>query len=312
MSIALQEVAELIRGETGIVIRDNQLTSLSSAIGRIEPGLDARAFLTRVADPATGGQLLGLLVDEVTVQETYFFREEKALRAVDWAALLRESHARGDEEIRVWVPACATGEEAYTLAMLATEALGPGTIPVSILATDVSTAALTAATEGVYSKRSVSGVPPELADRHLEQAGRVFRLGDELRSLVRFRHHNLVTGGSPPLGESLFDLVVCRNVLIYFEPKAVERVLTSLEAAVRPGGELILGPRTASPVPPPAWLRALSSLSAGNRRRRSASCAGRLASRTATDRLSPRPRGRTRSRMPSWPPTPATWTEPSR
>jgi chemotaxis protein methyltransferase CheR len=241
MTLALQEVAELIRGETGILIRDNQLTSLSSAIGRIEPGMDARAFLTAVADPATGGQLLGLLVDEVTVQETFFFREERALRAVDWAALLRQSHERGEEQIRVWVPACATGEEAYTLAMLAAEALGPGTIPVSILATDVSTAALTAATEGVYSRRSVSGVPTELADRHLDQVGPVFRLGGELRSLVRFRHHNLVTGGSPPLGESPFDLVVCRNVLIYFEPKAVERVLASLEAALRPGAELILG-----------------------------------------------------------------------
>jgi chemotaxis protein methyltransferase CheR len=69
----------------------------------------------------------------------------------------------------------------------------------------------------------------------------VHRLGDELRSLVRFERHNLVTGDSPPLGESPFDLVVCRNVLIYFEPKAVESVLASLEAALRPGAELILG-----------------------------------------------------------------------
>lgn len=241
MSTALTEVAALIRAETGIVIRDNQLTSLSTAIGRIEPGMDARRFLAGVSDPATGGQLLGLLVDEVTVQETYFFREDRALRAVDWPALLRESHERGEEQIRVWVPACATGEEAYTLAMLAAEALGPGTIPVSILATDVSTAALNAAREGVYSRRSVGGVPDELRDRYLEPSGRVSRLGDELRSLVQFRHHNLVTGGSPPLGESPFDLVVCRNVLIYFEPRAVETVLATLELALRPGAELILG-----------------------------------------------------------------------
>jgi chemotaxis protein methyltransferase CheR len=125
--------------------------------------------------------------------------------------------------------------------MLATEALGPGTIPVSILATDVSTAALDAARMGLYSKRSVRGVPPELRDAHFAEEGRLFRLGDELRSLVRFERHNLVTGGSPPLGESPFDLVVCRNVLIYFEPKAVEVVLGSLEAALCPGAELILG-----------------------------------------------------------------------
>jgi chemotaxis protein methyltransferase CheR len=241
MTAALRDVTELIRRETGIVIRDNQLGSLDAALGRIEPGMGAREFLAGVSDPATGGQLLGLLVDEVTVQETYFFREERALHAVDWPALLRQSQRRGDEQVRVWVPACATGEEAYTLAMLAAEALGPGTIPVSILATDVSTAALDAATEGVYTRRSVGGVPPELRDRYLEPVGRLNRLGGELRSLVRFRHHNLVTGGSPPLGENQFDLVVCRNVLIYFEPRAVEQVLASLEAALRPGAELILG-----------------------------------------------------------------------
>jgi chemotaxis protein methyltransferase CheR len=241
MTAALREVAELIRSETGIVTRDNQLGGLRAALGRIEPGMDARGFLSEVSDPETGGQLLGLLVDEVTVQETYFFREERALRGIDWAALLRESLERGQDRVRVWVPACATGEEAYTLAMLAADALGPGTVPVSILATDVSTAALDAAAAGVFSKRSVRGVPAELHDRHFAQAGRVYRLGEELRSLVQFRRHNLVTGSSPPLGESPFDLVVCRNVLIYFEPQAVETVLASLEAALRPGAELILG-----------------------------------------------------------------------
>jgi chemotaxis protein methyltransferase CheR len=241
MTPELREVAELIRSETGIVTRDNQVAGLHAALGRIEPGMDARRFLSQLSDPATGGQLLGLLVDEVTVQETFFFREERTLRAVDWDGLLSASRERGNGQVRVWVPACATGEEAYTLAMLASQALGPGTVPVSILATDVSTAALEAAREGLYSKRSVRGVPPELRTRHLRQVGRMFRLGDELRSLVRFERHNLVTGASPPPGESSFDLVVCRNVLIYFEPKAVETVLESLEAALRPDAELILG-----------------------------------------------------------------------
>jgi chemotaxis protein methyltransferase CheR len=241
MNADLREVAELIRSETGIVTKDNQLAGLRAAILRIEPEMEAREFLAEIADPDVGGQLLGLLVDEVTVQETYFFREERVLRAIDWAALLRRAQECGRDQVRVWVPACATGEEAYTLAMLATDELGPGTIPVTILATDVSTAALEAAREGVYSKRSVRGVPPELRERHLEETGRLHRLCGELRSLVRFERHNLVTGASPPRGESPFDLVMCRNVLIYFEPKAVESVLASLEAALQPGAELILG-----------------------------------------------------------------------
>jgi chemotaxis protein methyltransferase CheR len=105
----------------------------------------------------------------------------------------------------------------------------------------VSTAALAAAREGIYSKRSVRGIPAELSNHHLVQEGRVHRLGDELRSLVRFERHNLVTGESPPFGESRFDLVVCRNVLIYFERSTVRTLLGALERALSPGGALVIG-----------------------------------------------------------------------
>lgn len=241
MSDALRSVADLVRRETGVVVKDAQLPGLAAAIERIAPDIGAERFLAE-ASATVHGSLLRRLVDEVTVQETYFFRELRELGAIDWRQLLEGARESGLGVVRVWVAACATGEEAYSLAILAGEALGHDGTPVAILATDVSNAALERAVAGEgYSERSVRNLPPPLRERYLlhEQGG--YRVKDSLKSLVRFRHHNLIADPSPPLGEVPFDLIACRNVLIYFDPPTVERVLGSLESALRGDGHLILG-----------------------------------------------------------------------
>jgi chemotaxis protein methyltransferase CheR len=142
----------------------------------------------------------------------------------------------------VWSAGCASGEEAYTLALLAAEAFAPGPPPVDVLGTDVSGAALAAATAGRYGERSVRGIEPALRERYLErQADGSYLAGHRLRALVRFRRHNLVRDPAPPSGESHFDLVVCRNVLIYFDAPTIARVIESLERSLRRGGTLVLG-----------------------------------------------------------------------
>ena len=237
---ALREVADLVRAETGIEIKDAQLPALAAAIGRVERGLDAKELLTRAQTPHS--PVLGRLVDEVTVQETYFFRELRELQAIDWRGLLDRAREGGGGGLRVWVAACATGEEAYSLAILASEALGPDSRQVSILATDVSAAALRRAEAGSdYSARSVRNLPPGLRERYLTERDGRHAVRESLRAMVRFRHHNLVTDPAPPLGEVPFDLIACRNVLIYFDPVTVERVVASLEGALRPEGSLVLG-----------------------------------------------------------------------
>jgi chemotaxis protein methyltransferase CheR len=186
--------------------------------------------------------VLNRLVDEVTVQETYFFREMRDLEAIDWRLLQERAREGGSGVVRIWVAACATGEEAYTLAILASEAFGPLGTPVAILGTDVSPAALARATAGEgYSPRSVRTLPHRLRDRYLLEEGGRYRVRDSIKSLVRFRHHNLVRDPSPPLGEVPYDLIACRNVLIYFDLPTIEKVIGSLEMALRPEGQLILG-----------------------------------------------------------------------
>jgi chemotaxis protein methyltransferase CheR len=236
----LMEIARLIREESGIAIQDSQLASLVLATERVAPDAELDGFLAQLQGP-NGHALLAHLIDEITVQETYFFRQPEEFEKIDWHDLLRRAHQSGAEEIRIWVPACATGEEPYTLALLAMESLGHGRTPVSIVATDISTVAINAAIEGSYSPRSMRFVPADLVERHFIRSGRYHRVGSQLRSLVRFRRHNLIAESIPPPGETPFELIACRNVLIYLDAETIEPTVQSMESALAPGGRLILG-----------------------------------------------------------------------
>ncbi len=237
----LRAVAERVRVETGVVVKDAQMPALEAAIGRAAPGMSAEQFLTELSGPAPA-TLWHRLVDEVTVPETYFFRERSELEAIDWRGLLEVARETGLGVVRVWVIGCSTGEEVYSLAILASEALGREATPVAILGTDISNKCLArAGAGGGYSERSVQRLPPELRRRYLFHDADGHRVKEGLKPLVRFRHHNLVADPSPPPGEVPFDVIALRNVLIYFDPPTVGRAMHSLDAALRPGGHLILG-----------------------------------------------------------------------
>jgi chemotaxis protein methyltransferase CheR len=241
VSDRLSEVAALLERETGIQIKEPQLGGLAAAVGRAAPGLDAGGFLAALGDPVRRPLLVDRLTDEAAIQETYFMRERRELEAIDWHRLLASAQGRGAAEVAVWVAACASGEEAYSVAMLASEAFGGGPAPVSILATDVSDRALARAAEARYSERSMRDVSDAQRERYfLADEGRS-AVGSGLRSMVRLRKHNLVADDAPPAGEARFDLILCRNVLIYFGAKTVESTVASLESSLCPGGQLILG-----------------------------------------------------------------------
>jgi chemotaxis protein methyltransferase CheR len=241
VSDSLRAVAELVERETGIEARESQMEALVAAIGRVSPAMDAEGLLAALNDPGERPVLMGRLIDQVAIQETFFMREPRELEAIDWHRLLAAAHSRGSGQVAVWVSACASGEEAYSVAMLAAEAFGQGPAPVSILATDISERALGRAAEGVYSKRSMRDLSAARRERFFSGAGDGSRVGEQLRSMVRLRRHNLVAEEAPPLGEEPFDLILCRNLLIYFAARTVEAVIASLESALRPGGQLILG-----------------------------------------------------------------------
>lgn len=265
MSHALDRLAEAVRRETGIHLKRPQWPALGAALGRAVPGLDPDAAELALDGGEEGALLLERVIDELTVKESSFMREAGDLEALDWAAMLERARARGDGCVRVWSAACAGGQEPYTLALLASEAFASDHPPVRVLATDISATALDFARRGCYGRRAIRNVAPATIARHFRADGDQFVVADALRELVTFRRHSLARDPAPPAGEEPLDLILCRNVLIYLEPEAVERTVRSLQDALQPEGELLLGaadrlclpwaervrvPRQEAPVPP--------------------------------------------------------------
>jgi chemotaxis protein methyltransferase CheR len=240
MTDDLRTLARVVQRMSGIALRDGQLGSLRAALRRIDPQLEPAELLGE-SDPLRRGPLLDRLVDEVTVNETFFLRHAEELDAIEWPAMAARAAAAGRGAVRVWSAACSSGEEPYSLALLAAEALGSARSPVDILGTDISGTALGRARRAVYNARSVRLVSPARRERWFAPIGGGLSVGADLRAVVRFERHNLVRDPIPPGGEAPFDLIVCRNVLIYFDAPTVTRIRAALSEALMPGGRLLLG-----------------------------------------------------------------------
>jgi chemotaxis protein methyltransferase CheR len=282
VNVELAELAELVARESGIVIKPPQYPALAAALGRAVPELDRGSFLVRARDPIARRELVERLLDEVTVKETTFMRDRRQLETISWHLLLETARASGADQVRVWSAGCATGEEPYTLALLAHEAFAPAPPPVRILATDISGAAIEAAGRGRYRERAVHELEPAQRARWFQAEDGIWTVGERLREIVRFGRHNLVDDPVPPLGEQPFDLIVCRNVMIYFDAPTVERVIVSLEGGLRRDGTLVLG--AADALCGTVGRLAASTAAAASPARRV---------REAPQRLLRRPRGRT-------------------
>jgi chemotaxis methyl-accepting protein methylase len=180
------------------------------------------------------------LVHRLTIKVSSFYRNPECFDAIRTEVLPELAAARAGAPVRIWSAGAACGEEPYTLAMLLERAGLPGRVE----ATDLDPAALAAAEHGVYTPESVADLPAELASHFLESIGTPrgvrYRVRDEIRRRVRFALHDL-TSPVPPPGEGAFDLVCCRNVLIYLGPEAQAEAISAVRAAVAPGGYLFLG-----------------------------------------------------------------------
>jgi chemotaxis methyl-accepting protein methylase len=241
MDAALADIAELVRRESGITIGTAQQTALRAAIARAAPDTELVDFARQVGNPARGKHLLARLIDEVTIKETTFLRDRRQLDMIDWHGLLERARRNGSHRIRIWSAGCATGEEVYTLAMLAAEQFSPSDPPVDVLGTDISSSAIAAARAGCYRQRAVREVDDDQRDRYFSVEDGEHVVGDFLRRFVRFTQHNLTRDPMPPIGESSFDLIVCRNVLIYFDVPTVEGIVGAFERALANGGTLLIG-----------------------------------------------------------------------
>jgi len=189
-----------------------------------------------------GDEELRRLLPLVTVGKTSFFRDERQFRAL--RALLPgllEQARRTAHPLRIWSAGCATGEEPYSIAMTCAEA-GFAPREVELLATDVNPEAVAAAARGLYEARRVREVPQPFLGRHFDREGDAWRVRTSLRQyLAAIRPHNLVSASFPAPRFGTWDVVFCRNVIIYFDTPTTQRVLEQFLQALAPGGYLFLG-----------------------------------------------------------------------
>jgi chemotaxis protein methyltransferase CheR len=263
-------IARLLAGiETHAGLRVDEAMETKLLAGFASTGVaDLEAWVTELEslDPEHPEWLT--LIERLATNETYLFRDPEQLallRTIGLAPLIAAARHSEHSDLRFWSAGCASGEEAYSLAVLALEALvGAGAAretaqdielaapwTLDVLGTDISRPVLAQARGGLYSTGALSPFravsdpllrffPPAAGE--LGRGNRLVR--HDIRRHVRFAHANLLRAHAPADG---CDVVACRNVLVYFTPAARKIVQAAVEAAVRPGGFLLLGPTDAPP-----------------------------------------------------------------
>lgn len=231
------QISETVRTVAGIRLPPGKETLVRSRLAkRLRAlGLDGfEAYLAHVDGDESGAELKEM-VDALTTNKTSFFRESAHF---DYLAeeVLPELPGRG--ELRLWSAGCSSGEEPCTLAMVLAEHLSSG-LSARILATDISGHSLAAARAGVYSAAVAETIPDRLRRRYMERlSDERYRVVERLRGMTRFARLNLM-GTWPMRGP--FDVVFCRNVMIYFERETREQLVARFHGLLRDGGYLFVG-----------------------------------------------------------------------
>ncbi|MGZ0086125.1 CheR family methyltransferase [Caldibacillus thermoamylovorans] len=186
-------------------------------------------FAAMEKDPALWHECL----DRMTINVSEFYRNAKRWEVLEQTILPRL--LAENPRPRVWSAACSTGEEPYTLAMVLAQHVP---LPrVSVLATDIDENALARARLGLYSERSLAELPEAMRKKFFTKDGDWYKIDDKIKRTVTFEKHNLLADPFP----GPFDLIVCRNVLIYFTEEAKRTLYRKFHAALRPGGVLFVG-----------------------------------------------------------------------
>ncbi|MFN8571791.1 MAG: protein-glutamate O-methyltransferase CheR [Gemmatimonadaceae bacterium] len=235
-------VAQLMRAVAGIELRPGKEGLVRSRLSRRLRTLhlqSVREYLDRVERES--GQELAHMVDALTTNKTEFFREHTHFELLEQTVL--PGLARRGGPIRIWCAGCSTGEEPYSVAMSAHQSLGPAASRVRVLATDISGRVLETARRGIYGATSLRSVPLELRRAFFDVVTdstdeSTYQVNDRVRRLVRFAKLNLMATW-PMRGH--FDVIFCRNVMIYFSRQVQQQLVDRFTERLSPGGILLLG-----------------------------------------------------------------------
>lgn len=239
--------ANLIYERTGIRIPEQKKMLLSNRIKRCLKALGVDSFdkyYQRLKTEPQTAEVWRAFLQEVTTHETYLFRDESHWKWLtdEYLPSLIESKRIGQSarKIRIWSAACSTGDEVYTIACCVADFLQRASgLDFQIMGTDIGQGAIGQAKAAIFGTRAMGRVPVRYQEQFFTKVDdQRWRATGELTSLVEFRQHNLME----PFTAGLFDLILVKNVLIYFDPPSKAKVMRNIDSALRAGGLLVTGP----------------------------------------------------------------------
>ena len=241
--LGVNAILRLLRDEYGIDFSHYKATTVTRRIERrlaLNRSLDLDNYVEQLrANPRE----LHALYEDLLIGVTRFFRDDEAFQILETRIIPdiveKVGDDDGEDQIRIWVAGCATGQEAYSIAILLHEQLSlrRKNAKVKILATDVHKTSLEVASAGIYSEQQVAGIGPERLERYFTLKPNGYHVTQAIRETIVFAPHNLIRD-SP---FTRLDLITCRNLLIYFQPHAQKTVLTLFHFALKTGGYMFLG-----------------------------------------------------------------------
>jgi chemotaxis protein methyltransferase CheR len=240
-----KHLQQLVYREAGINLTDAKKCLVQTRVGKLmrKNNIDGYDALFAMLENDASGNVLVALLDAISTNHTFFFREDAHFKyladhIVPWL-LAHKKHM----PIRIWSAACSSGEEPYSIAISMMEALeNKNHSGFEILASDLSTKVLDQAAKGIYPYEMIEKIPIELKRKYFQRsknsAAPFVRVKEEVRRCIRFKRHNLLY---PITDEKPFDVIFCRNVMIYFDIETKTKVVNTLYNMVEPQGWFITG-----------------------------------------------------------------------
>ena len=236
----IESVFDILRSAGGLDFTNYKSPTISRRIARRMVLLKLKNIRGYIKFLRENKDEAGKLYEDLLINVTSFFRDPKVFDALKTQVLpaILKKRTKG-QGVRIWVPGCSSGEEAYSIAICLLESLGneAGAVPVQIFPTDVRDDSINKARAGIYGKDIKNSVTPQRLKRFFTKTGNSYKISGQLREMCVFSRQNVFS--DPPF--SNIDLISCRNLLIYLQPVLQKKVFHNFHYALRPGGFLLLG-----------------------------------------------------------------------
>lgn len=243
-----RQIRDFIYQQTGIMFQDTKKYLLEGRLSKRLQVLnlpDYESYYQLLRFGTRRAEEMKYLYDAVTINETFFFRNEPQFEAFEHTLvpqLITAKRSLGKTMLRIWSAASSSGEEAYTLAMIYLERLKPAFpgLEIEIIGTDINSSVLETARQGIYREYSIRNTPKYFLEKYFKAEDSRYIINDSVKRLVKFQHMNLYDRPRMRM-MSRFDLIFCANVLIYFDAKSKIQVVSDLYDALNPGAFLFIG-----------------------------------------------------------------------